>query len=83
MVSYFLINSTVRFFLTVQEEGKFKMAIVHRNQRAKAESGYIVSGDDAKKLVDYLFNQTPEQIKASIEKDLQRYKRINARKIKL
>ena len=39
------------------------MAIVHINQRAKAESGYIVSGNDAKKLVNYLFNQTSEQIK--------------------
>jgi hypothetical protein len=59
------------------------MAIVHINQKAKAESGYIVSGDDAKKLVDYLFNQTPEQIKTSIRRDIQRYKRINAKKIKL
>jgi len=59
------------------------MAIVHRNQRAKAESGYIVSGDDAKKLVDYLFNQTPEQVKASIEKNLKRLKRAKKNRKKL
>jgi len=51
------------------------MAIVHLNQRAKAESGYIVSGDDAKKLVDYLFNQTPEQVKASIQKKIDTFTR--------
>ena len=59
------------------------MAIVHRDQRAKAESGYIVSGDDAKKLVDYLFNQTPEQVKASIEKNLKRLKRAKKNRKKL
>lgn len=59
------------------------MAIVHRNQRAKAESGYIVSGDDAKKLVDYLFNQTPEQVKASIEKNVERFKRSKENRKKL
>ena len=59
------------------------MAIVHRNQRAKAESGYIASGDDAKKLVDYLFNQTPEQVKASIEKNLKRLKRAKKNRKKL
>ncbi len=59
------------------------MAIVHRNQRAKAESGYIVSGDDAKKLVDYLFNQTPEQIKASIKDDVERFKKSKENRKKL
>ena len=57
------------------------MAIIHINQKAKAESGYIVSGGDAKKLVDYLFNQTPEQVKASVKKKIDRFKRINAKKI--
>lgn len=59
------------------------MAIVHRNQRAKAESGYIVSGNDAKKLVDYLFNQTPEQVKASIEKNVERFKKSKENRKKL
>ena len=44
------------------------MAIVHQNQNAKAESGYIVSGEDAKRLTDYLFNQTPEEKKAFMAK---------------
>ena len=57
------------------------MAIVHINQRAKAESGYIVSGNDAKKLVNYLFNQTSEQIKKSVKNNLNRYKMINSKKI--
>jgi hypothetical protein len=57
------------------------MAIVHINQRAKAESGYIVSGDDAKKLVNYLFNQTPEQIKKSVKKNIQRYTNLNSKKV--
>jgi hypothetical protein len=57
------------------------MAIVHINQRAKAESGYIVSGNDAKKLVNYLFNQTPQQIKESVKKNIERYTKINSKKI--
>ena len=57
------------------------MAIVHINQRAKAESGYIVSGDDAKKLVNYLFNQTLEQIKKSVKKNIQRYTNLNSKKV--
>jgi len=57
------------------------MAIVHINQRAKAESGYIVSGDDAKNLVNYLFNQTPKQIKESVKKNIERYTRINSKKV--
>lgn len=59
------------------------MAIVHRNQRAKAESGYIVSGDDAKKLVDYLFNQTPEQVRASIQNSIERFKKSKENRKKL
>jgi len=59
------------------------MAIVHRNQRAKAESGYIVSGDDAKKLVDYLFHQTPKQVKASMEANIKRYKKMNENRTNL
>lgn len=63
-------------------EKRKDMAIIHRNQRAKAESGYIVTGEDAKKLVDYLFNQTPEEIKKMIKRDLKRYRknRENRRK---
>ena len=59
------------------------MAIVHINQKAKAESGYIVSGDDAKKLVDYLFNQTPEQIKKSIKRDIERFNKLKENRKKL
>ena len=46
------------------------MAIVHINQRAKAESAYT-----------YLFNQTPEQIKNSVKKNIQRYTNLNSKKV--
>lgn len=59
------------------------MAILHTNQRAKPESGYIVSGADAKKLVDYLFNQTSGQIKKSIDEDIKRFKKSKANRKKL
>lgn len=69
--------------MIAQKWGNLKMAIVHRNQRAKAESGYIVSGDDAKKLVDYLFNQTPEQVRASIQNSVERFKKSKENRKKL
>jgi hypothetical protein len=59
------------------------MAIVHINQKAKAESGYIVSGHDAKKLMDYLFHQTPEEVNISIKKEIDRFQKSKENRKKL
>lgn len=59
------------------------MAIVHINQRAKAESGYIVSGSDAKKLINYLFNQTPDEVKISVKKEIERFQKSKKNRKKL
>jgi len=34
-------------------------------------------------LVDYLFNQTPKQVKASMEANIKRYKKMNENRINL
>ena len=57
------------------------MSIVHIHQKAKAESGYIITGNDAKKLTNYLFYQTKKQIEHAIQENIQRYRKINSKKI--
>lgn len=56
------------------------MAVKYISPSNKEQSGYIVSGKEIKKLEKMLFDTSPTNLQDSIKKDIDRLRKINARK---